>query len=92
MTISRDFKEIKTKQNEMTTTKQTNKQTKNKQVWLVAHTFDPSTWDAESGRSRFWKKPGQQKEFQDSQGYTKKPCLEKERGRGVGGVLQLSIE
>jgi hypothetical protein len=31
----------------------------------VAHTFNPSTWEAEAG------------EFQDSQGYTEKPCLEK---------------
>jgi hypothetical protein len=32
---------------------------------VVAHTFNPSTWVAEAG------------EFQDSQGHTEKPCLEK---------------
>jgi hypothetical protein len=35
-------------------------------VWAVlAHAFNPSTWEAEAGRS----------EFQVSLGYTKKPCL-----------------
>jgi hypothetical protein len=41
----------------------------------VTHTFNPSTWEAETGgflRSRpTWSKS----EFQDSQGYTEKPCL-----------------
>jgi hypothetical protein len=36
----------------------------------VAHTFNPSTQEAEAGGSF---------EFQDSQGYTKKPCLEKQQ-------------
>ena len=31
----------------------------------MAHTFNPSIWEAEAS------------EFQDSQGYTEKPCLEK---------------
>ena len=43
---------------------------------VVAHAFNPST-----GRQRqadFWVRgqPGLQSEFQDSQGYTEKPCLE----------------
>jgi hypothetical protein len=42
--------------------------------WVV-HTFDPSTWEAKAGQ------PGLQSEFQDSQGYTEKPCL---LGQGVG--------
>jgi hypothetical protein len=39
----------------------------------VVHTFNPSTWEAEAGQ------PGLQSEFQDSQGYTEKPCLEKNK-------------
>ena len=43
---------------------------------VVTHTFNPSTWEAEAGG--FWVRgqPGLQNEFQDSQGYTEKPCLE----------------
>jgi hypothetical protein len=45
---------------------------------LVAHAFNPSTQEAEAN---FWVRvqPGLQSEFQDSQGYTEKPCLEKKR-------------
>jgi hypothetical protein len=45
---------------------------------VVAHAFNPSTREAEAGGFR-----GQpvdevdESEFQDSQGYTEKPCLEK---------------
>jgi hypothetical protein len=42
---------------------------------VVVHTFNPSTQEAEGGR--FLSQPGLQSEFQDSQGYTEKPCLEK---------------
>jgi hypothetical protein len=42
---------------------------------VVAHTFNPSTWEAEAGK--FPGQPGLQSEFQDSQGYTEKPCLKK---------------
>jgi hypothetical protein len=38
---------------------------------VVAHAFNPSTWEAESGGFL----PGLQSEFQDSQGYIEKPCL-----------------
>ena len=49
---------------------------------VVAHAFNPSTpeaeaEEAEAGRSlssRF--QPGLQSKFQNSQGYTEKPCLE----------------
>jgi hypothetical protein len=37
---------------------------------MVAHAFNPSTREAEAGRFL-------QSEFQDSQGYIEKPCLEK---------------
>ena len=39
---------------------------------VVAHAFNPSTWEAE---------PGLQNEFQDSQDYTEKPCLEKQKNK-----------
>jgi hypothetical protein len=47
---------------------------------VVAHAFNPST----PGRQRqgdFWVggQPGLQSEFQDSQGYTDKPCLKKKK-------------
>jgi hypothetical protein len=42
----------------------------------VAHTFHPSTWEAEAG-GFLSSRPGLQSEFQDSQGYTEKPCLKK---------------
>jgi hypothetical protein len=49
---------------------------------VVAHAFNPSTWEAEAGGSLadLWVKgqPGLQSEFQDSQGYTEKPCLRKQ--------------
>jgi hypothetical protein len=48
-------------------------------AFLVAHTFNPSTWEAEAGRflsSRPKASPVYRREFQDSQDYTEKPCLE----------------
>jgi hypothetical protein len=44
---------------------------------VVAHTFSPSTWEAKAGRFLSSSQPGLQSEFQDSQGYTEKPSLEK---------------
>jgi hypothetical protein len=41
------------------------------------YAFNPSTWEAEAGGSQVRDHPGLQSEFQDSQGYTEKPCLEK---------------
>jgi hypothetical protein len=44
----------------------------------VAHVFNPSTWEAEAGgflsSTPAW---STKVKFQDSQGYTEKPCLEK---------------
>jgi hypothetical protein len=37
----------------------------------MVHAFNPSTWEAEAGGFL------SSSEFQDSQGYTEKPCLEK---------------
>jgi hypothetical protein len=39
--------------------------------------FNPSTWEAKSGRFLSSRPAWLQSEFQDSQGYTEKPCLEK---------------
>jgi hypothetical protein len=45
---------------------------------VVAHAFNPSTWEAEAGGFLSLKVSLVYKsEFQDSQGYTEKPCLEK---------------
>jgi hypothetical protein len=48
---------------------------------VVVHAFNPSTREAEAGRflSSVWSQPGLQSEFQDSQGYTEKPYLEKQK-------------
>jgi hypothetical protein len=45
---------------------------------MVVHTFNPSTPETEAGRF-LSSRPAWaiQSEFQDSQGYTEKPCLEK---------------
>ena len=46
----------------------------------MVHIFNPSTWEAETGGSLWvWGQPGLQSEFQDSQDYTEKPCLEKKQ-------------
>jgi hypothetical protein len=42
----------------------------------VAHTFNPSTREAEAGEFLSSRPAWLQIEFQDSQGYTEKPCLE----------------
>jgi hypothetical protein len=46
---------------------------------VVVHAFNPSTWEAEAGGFLSLKPAwsGLQSEFQDSQGYTEKSCLEK---------------
>jgi hypothetical protein len=49
---------------------------------VVVHAFNPSTWEAEAGgflSSRPAWTTDLQSEFQDSQGYTKKPCLKKQK-------------
>jgi hypothetical protein len=47
----------------------------------VAHAFKPSTQEAEAG-GFLSLRPVWSTEFQDSQGYTQKPCLEKLKKRG----------
>jgi hypothetical protein len=46
---------------------------------VVVHTFIPSTLEAEAGGFLVRGQPGLQSEFQDSQGYIEKPCLEKQK-------------
>jgi hypothetical protein len=48
---------------------------------MVAHTFNPSTREAEGGRFLSSRPAGLQSEFQDSQGYTEKPCLETKQNK-----------
>jgi hypothetical protein len=53
------------------------KKKKKKKLGVVAHTFNPSTWKVEAGKSLSLM-PGcrcLQNEFQGSQGYTEKPVL-----------------
>jgi hypothetical protein len=52
-----------------------------KKSWtVVVHAFNPSIWETEAGRYLGLRpRPGLQSEFQDSQGYTEKPCLEKKK-------------
>jgi hypothetical protein len=45
----------------------------------VAHAFNPSTWEAEAGRFLSSRPAWSTSKFQDSQSYTEKPCLEKEK-------------
>jgi hypothetical protein len=45
---------------------------------MVAHTFNPSTREAEAD-GFLSSRPAWSTEFQDSQGYTEKPCLEKQK-------------
>jgi hypothetical protein len=44
---------------------------------VVAHAFNPSTREAEAGGFLSLRPAWSTSEFQDSQGYTEKPCLEK---------------
>ena len=49
---------------------------------MVVHIFSPSTGRQKTGtlaKLRVPGQPGLQSEFQDSQGYTEKPCLEKQK-------------
>jgi hypothetical protein len=48
---------------------------------VVAHAFNPSTREAEAGGFLSSSQPDLQSEFQDSQGYTEKRCLEKPKKR-----------
>ena len=46
---------------------------------MVAHAFNPSTWETEAGRFLSARPSWSlQSEFQDCQGYTENPCLKKQ--------------
>jgi hypothetical protein len=42
---------------------------------VVAHAFNPSTFEAEAGGFQSSRPAWSTSEFQDSQGYTEKPCV-----------------
>ena len=46
---------------------------------MLVHAFNSSTREAEAGGFLSSRQPGLQSEFQDSQGYTEKPYLEKQK-------------
>jgi hypothetical protein len=46
---------------------------------MVAHAFNPSSREAEAGEFLSSRPSGLQSKFQDSQGYTEKPCLKKQK-------------
>jgi hypothetical protein len=46
---------------------------------MVVHAFNPSTQEAEAGEFLSSRPSWSQSEFQDSQGYTEKPCLGKKK-------------
>lgn len=48
---------------------------------MAAHTFNRSTREAEVGGSLSMRQPDLHSEFLDSQGYTKKLCLEKQTSK-----------
>jgi hypothetical protein len=52
---------------------------KNVKKAMVVHAFNPSTWEAEAGGFLSSGQPSLESEFQDSQGYTEKPCLEEKK-------------
>jgi hypothetical protein len=45
---------------------------------LSGSCFDLSVGEAEAGKSLSLRQPGLQRKFQDSKGYTEKPCLKKQ--------------
>jgi hypothetical protein len=52
------------------------------QLWVVVvHAFNTSTRVADTGRSLSSRTPGLQSKFQDSQGYTEQPSLEKAKNQ-----------
>jgi hypothetical protein len=47
---------------------------------MMGHTFNPSTQEAEVGRSLWvWGQSSLQSELQDSPGYTEKPCIQNKK-------------
>jgi hypothetical protein len=57
---------------------------------VVVHAFNPSTQEAEAGGFLSSRPTWSMSEFQDSQVYTEKPCLEKKKKKK--GLAYLIIE
>jgi hypothetical protein len=57
---------------------------------VVAHDFNPSTWEAETG-GFLSSRPAWSTEFQDSQGYTEKPCLKKTKQNRTNNKSKLYL-
>jgi hypothetical protein len=53
---------------------------------VVAHTFNPSTREAEAG-GFLSSRPACSTEFQDSQGYTEKPFLKKNKNKNPNQTI-----
>ena len=58
---------------------------------MVVHTFGPRTQEAEADES-LSSRPAWSTEFQDSQGYTEKPCLKKDKNKRGGGGAEKGEE
>jgi hypothetical protein len=50
---------------------------------VVAHAFNPNTWETEAGEFWVQGQPGLQSEFQDSQGYTEKLKKKKKKKKKI---------
>jgi hypothetical protein len=57
---------------------------------MVAHAYNPSTWGQRQADFWVWGQPGLQSEFQDSQGDTEKPCLEKQTNKQKKKVCNIT--
>ena len=68
---------------------------KEKEPGVVVHTFNPSTWEVEAGGFLSLRTAWSTKWFQDSQGYTEKPCLKKpkkkKKKRRLGNVITAKL-
>jgi hypothetical protein len=53
---------------------------------MGVNTFNPSTQEAEAGGFLSSRPAWLQSEFQDRQGYTEKPCLEKQKQTNTKGT------
>jgi hypothetical protein len=58
---------------------------------MVERTFNPSIWEAEAGKFLSRGQPGLQSKFQDSQGYTEKPCFKKAKKKTKNQVQCLPL-
>jgi hypothetical protein len=63
----------------------------NNKPGLVAHIFNPSTREAEAGGFLSSRPAWLQSEFQDSQGYTEKPCLKKTKNKNKNTKIKLHL-